>query len=70
MYSPIASCPCTGLGFTACESDSSKPAGGIDVSLMDKTIRPQDDFYNFVNGSWMKTPKFQTIKPAGEALTN
>ena len=51
-----------GLGFTACESDSSKPAGGIDVSLMDKTIRPQDDFYNFVNGSWMKNAKIPDDK--------
>ncbi|ROI07288.1 M13 family peptidase [Kaistella haifensis] len=22
---------------------------------MDKSVRPQDDFYNFVNGTWMKT---------------
>ncbi len=21
---------------------------------MDKSIRPQDDFYNYVNGTWMK----------------
>lgn len=27
---------------------------GINVSLMDTTVRPQDDFYNFVNGTWMK----------------
>ena len=51
-----------GLGFTACESDSSKPAGGIDVSLMDKTVRPQDDFYNFVNGTWMKNAKIPDDK--------
>ncbi|MDG4951043.1 M13 family peptidase [Weeksellaceae bacterium KMM 9724] len=31
----------------------SMPAG-INVSLMDTTVRPQDDFYNFVNGNWMK----------------
>jgi putative endopeptidase len=51
-----------GLGFTACESASSKPAGGIDVSLMDKTVRPQDDFYNFVNGTWMKNAKIPDDK--------
>ena len=28
---------------------------GINVSYMDTTVRPQDDFYRYVNGSWMKT---------------
>ena len=27
---------------------------GIDVTLMDKTVRPQDDFFNYVNGDWIK----------------
>jgi len=27
----------------------------IKLEYMDKTVRPQDDFYNFVNGNWMKT---------------
>ncbi len=27
---------------------------GINTSFMDKNIRPQDDFYNYVNGIWMK----------------
>lgn len=26
---------------------------GLDVSLMDKSVRPQDDFYSYVSGSWM-----------------
>ena len=51
-----------GLGLTACESASSTPTGGIDVSLMDKTVRPQDDFYNFVNGTWMKNAKIPDDK--------
>ena len=28
---------------------------GINLSYMDTSIRPQDDFYRYVNGSWMKT---------------
>ncbi len=28
---------------------------GIDPAAMDKTIKPGDDFYNYANGSWMKT---------------
>lgn len=27
----------------------------INTDYMDKTVRPQDDFYTFVNGNWMKT---------------
>lgn len=27
----------------------------INLGHMDKDVRPQDDFYNFVNGNWMKT---------------
>jgi putative endopeptidase len=27
---------------------------GIDMSLMDNSVRPQDDFFNFVNGTWLK----------------
>lgn len=27
---------------------------GIDLSLMDKNVRPQDDFFQFVNGEWLK----------------
>lgn len=30
---------------------------GLDLSTFDKSVRPQDDFYNYVNGSWMKTAK-------------
>jgi putative endopeptidase len=27
---------------------------GINVAFMDKTIKPADDFFNFVNGTWLK----------------
>jgi putative endopeptidase len=27
---------------------------GINEQYMDKKVRPQDDFYNYVNGNWMK----------------
>ena len=29
---------------------------------MDTSVRPQDDFYNYVNGSWMKTAKIPADK--------
>ena len=41
------------LFLVGCTPKSEK-AIGIDLSLMDTTVRPQDDFYNYVNGTWMK----------------
>jgi len=32
-----------------------QPYQAINLGFMDNTIRPQDDFYNYVNGNWMKT---------------
>ncbi|MGJ1415793.1 M13 family metallopeptidase [Sphingobacterium multivorum] len=39
------------------------PDKGLDLSLMDKSVRPQDDFYNYVSGTWMKTAKIPSDKP-------
>jgi putative endopeptidase len=39
-----------------------KKTGGIDTSLMDTEVRPQDDFYNFVNGTWMKNTEIPNDK--------
>ncbi|WP_432672503.1 M13 family metallopeptidase [Flavobacterium sp. SM2513] len=43
------------VGFSEMQGQT-KPANvpGIDVTLMDKSVRPQDDFFNFVNGDWLK----------------
>jgi putative endopeptidase len=30
---------------------------GVEVANFDKSVRPQDDFYRFVNGTWLKTAK-------------
>lgn len=35
---------------------------GLNISNMDKTVRPQDDLYNFVNGGWMKTATIPSDK--------
>jgi putative endopeptidase len=43
------------MGFAEIQGQSNPiKAPGIDVSLMDKTVRPQDDFFQFVNGDWLK----------------
>lgn len=48
-------------GPTACKlaptTDAVAPAGkalGIDPAMMDKTVRPGDDFYAYANGTWQK----------------
>ena len=38
------------------------PENGIAIDLMDKSVRPQDDFYNYVNGTWMKTAQIPADK--------
>jgi len=37
---------------------------GLNISYMDKSVRPQDDFYNYVNGGWMKTAVIPSDKPS------
>ncbi|GGE08358.1 M13 family metallopeptidase [Psychroflexus salis] len=46
--------------FLACEENkkedtkTAEVTPGIETQYMDKDVKPQDDFYNFVNGNWMK----------------
>ncbi len=47
------------LGLISCKNDSNKDiaenTAGIDLLNMDAEVSPKDDFYNYVNGNWMKT---------------
>lgn len=48
------------LLFSCQSNDKSKDkeddkTHGIQTKYMDTTVRPQDDFYSYVNGGWMKT---------------
>ena len=50
---------------SAAEPSSTQVAAlssGIDLSAMDTSIRPQDDFYSYVNGNWMKTTEIPADK--------
>ena len=35
---------------------------GLNLSHMDTAVRPQDDFFNYVNGNWMKTAEIPSDK--------
>ncbi len=40
---------------SACRTQSSQPAAGIDLAGMDKSVAPGDDFNAYTNGGWIKT---------------
>lgn len=49
--------------FFSMTSAQTKQAA-LDLNYMDTSVRPQDDFYSFVNGTWMKTAKIPADKPS------
>jgi putative endopeptidase len=68
MKYPLLLATCTAALFTACTgSDGSSVAPpsaapqaalgafGIDTTAMDESVKPGDDFYRYVNGSWVAT---------------
>ena len=69
MYSLFPCCPIGRTSLLPVKVLKMQPQWNR-LKFNDKEVRPQDDFYNFVNGTWMKTLRFQTIKPVGEALTS
>lgn len=50
-------------GTFAVQAQKAATEKGLEINYMDKSVRPQDDFYNFVNGSWMKTAEIPSDKP-------
>jgi endothelin-converting enzyme len=52
--------------FVAC---SKQPKSGIDKSGMDTSVRPQDDLYEYVNGSWLETTEIPADRSNYGAFT-
>lgn len=40
--------------LSACNSNKESKIKGVDLANIDTTIRPQDDFYHYANGMWIK----------------
>ena len=38
------------------------PISGIDMTAVDKSVRPQDDFFQYVNGTWLKNTEIPADK--------
>ena len=54
----VLACFAAGLRVSTAAGDAPHPAygsWGVDLSSMDKSIKPGDDFFLFVNGNWLKT---------------
>ncbi|XXF75438.1 M13 family metallopeptidase [Myxococcaceae bacterium GXIMD 01537] len=43
-------------------SDAPPRALGVELANLDRGVRPQDDFYRFVNGTWLKTAQIPADK--------
>jgi len=62
-YSWAPACLCALLG-AAQANDPPAPAlgSGLDMRYIDRSVRPQDDFYRFVNGKWLDTKEIPADK--------
>src|SRR5690554_1001561 len=56
---PVLAIAVIAAGVTACQdkkevAKTDTESHGIILANMDTTVSPKDDFYNYVNGNWMK----------------
>ncbi|MEO6918521.1 MAG: M13 family metallopeptidase [Collimonas sp.] len=47
---------------------SARQASGIDMKNADLSVRPQDDFYSYVNGAWLKKTEIPADKSSWDAF--
>ncbi len=49
-------------GLVGCAVESPHLRTGIDATAIDVNVRPQDDFFRYVNGNWLKNTPFPADK--------
>lgn len=59
--------------MASCGSDKPKDdtltkGYGIDLTAIDTTVRPQDDFYDYANNNWLKRTEIPATEGDGEVL--
>ncbi|HEX5581823.1 MAG TPA: M13 family metallopeptidase N-terminal domain-containing protein, partial [Gemmatimonadaceae bacterium] len=63
------SAPATPATPTARAKTPADSVPGVTLSHFDRSVRPQDDFYRYVNGTWLKTTKLPADKASYGAFT-
>jgi len=53
-------------GALAINASAQQLSSGLDTAKFDRSVRPQDDFYRYVNGGWLKTAQI----PADQSSWN
>jgi len=51
------------LAFVLVACQQPPRQAGVEVAMMDTTVRPQDDFYSYMNGTWVRTFQIPADKP-------
>ena len=59
------------MTLSACDRDRTRieEFPGIDLSLMDSTVNPADDFFRYVNGTWLATTEIPAVEEPERPLT-
>ncbi|HMK06897.1 MAG TPA: M13 family metallopeptidase N-terminal domain-containing protein, partial [Flavobacterium sp.] len=50
------------IGFTESQAQAPAKEPGINVSYMDKNVKPNNDFFRFVNGTWLDKTEIPSDK--------
>src|SRR5688572_13633043 len=58
------SAACSGPGAPAAPPAPPPLVSGLDAATFDKTVRPQDDLFRFVNGGWLARTEIPADKAA------
>ncbi|MRW93104.1 M13 family peptidase [Duganella sp. FT80W] len=58
----IGAACCALLAFSAHAQNAAAPVSGIDLKTLDSAVRPQDDFYGYVNGIWVRNTEIPADK--------